>query len=185
VPQLSSVDLPRTEEGGSGLLLGGKDVETVIVRENNRLVITAGPLVVRIWAVAADGSRLSLDGEGRLRVNEGDSVTVNASGFTSDSKAEVRLYSTPILLGRTNIDGEGELVGSYEIPEGVEDGNHNVVLVGERNGEDVVMSLSVVLGNESRSRTLTVVVVFVLLLAVTGALLIPAIVRRRREEVEA
>jgi hypothetical protein len=118
-------------------------------------------------------------------VNEGDSVTVNASGFTSDSKAEVRLYSTPILLGRTNIDGEGELVGSYEIPKGVENGNHNVVLVGERNGEDVVMSLSVVLGNEANSRALTVVVVFVLLLAVTGALLIPAIVRRRREEVEA
>jgi hypothetical protein len=184
VPQLSSIDLPRTEVGGSGLLLGGKEVEAVIVRENNRLVITAGPLVVRIWAVAADGSRLSLDDEGRLRVNEGDSVTVNASGFTSDSKAEVRLYSTPILLGRTNIDGEGELVGSYEIPKGVENGNHNVVLVGERNGEDVVMSLSVVLGNEANSRALTVVVVFVLLLAVTGALLIPAIVRRRREEVE-
>jgi methionine-rich copper-binding protein CopC len=185
VPQLSSIDLPRTEVGGSGLLLGGKEVEAVIVRENNRLVITAGPLVVRIWAVAADGSRLSLDDDGRLRVNEGDSVTVNASGFTSDSKAEVRLYSTPILLGRTNIDGEGELVGSYEIPKGVENGNHNVVLVGERNGEDVVMSLSIVLGNESNSRALTVVVVFVLLLAVTGALLIPAIVRRRREEVEA
>lgn len=185
VPQLSSIDLPRTEVGGSGLLIGGKEVEAVIVRENNRLVITAGPLVVRIWAVAADGSRLSLDDEGRLRVNEGDSVTVNASGFTSDSKAEVRLYSTPILLGRTNIDGEGELVGSYEIPKGVENGNHNVVLVGERNGEDVVMSLSIVLGNESNSRALTVVVVFVLLLAVTGALLIPAIVRRRREEVEA
>ena len=185
VPQLSSIDLPRTEVGGSGLLIGGKEVEAVIVRENNRLVITAGPLVVRIWAVAADGSRLSLDDEGRLRVNEGDSVTVNASGFTSDSKAEVRLYSTPILLGRTNIDGEGELVGSYEIPNGVENGNHNVVLVGERNGEDVVMSLSVVLGNESNSRALTAAVVFVLLLAVTGALLIPAIVRRRREEVEA
>lgn len=185
VPQLSSIDLPRTKEGGSGLLLGGKEVEAVIVRENNRLVITAGPLVVRIWAVAADGSRLSLDDEGRLRVNEGDSVTVNASGFTSDSKAEVRLYSTPILLGRTNIDGKGELVGSYEIPEGVENGKHNVVLVGERNGEDVVMSLSVVLGNEPGGRALTVAVVFVLLLAVTGALLIPAIVRRRREEVEA
>ncbi|MEY3655842.1 MAG: hypothetical protein RL114_200 [Actinomycetota bacterium] len=185
MPQLSSIDLPRTKEGGSGLLLGGKVVEAVIVRENNRLVITAGPLVVRIWAVAADGSRLSLDDEGRLRVNEGDSVTVNASGFTSDSKAEVRLYSTPILLGKTNIDGKGELVGSYEIPEGVENGKHNVVLVGERNGEDVVMSLSVVLGNEPGGRALTVAVVFVLLLAVTGALLIPAIVRRRREEVEA
>jgi len=171
--------------GGSGLLLGGKEVEAVIVREDNRLLITAGPLVVRIWAVAADGSRLSLDDEGRLRVNEGDSVTVNASGFTSNSKAEVRLYSTPILLGRTNIDGDGELVGSYEIPKGVENGNHNVVLVGERNGEDVVMSLSVVLGNESNGRALTVAVVFVLLLAVAGALLIPAIVRRRREEVEA
>jgi hypothetical protein len=185
VPQLSSIDLPRIEVGGSGLLLGGKEIEAVIVRENNRLIITAGPLLVRIWAVAADGSRLSLDGEGRLRVNEGDSVTVNASGFTSNSKAEVRLYSTPILLGRTNIDGEGELVGSYEIPEGVENGNHDVVLVGERNGEDVVMSLSVALGNESSSRTLTVVVVFVLLLAAVGALLIPAIVRRRREEEEA
>jgi hypothetical protein len=184
VPQLSSIDLPPTEVGGSSFLINGKVMEAVIVRENNRLVITAGPLVVRIWAVAADGSRLSLDTDGRLRVNEGDSVTVNASGFTSNSKAEVRLYSTPILLGRTNIDGEGELVGSYEIPKGVESGNHNVVLVGERNGEDVVMSLSVVLGNESSSRVLTTALVSVLLLAVIGALLIPAIVRRRRADDE-
>ena len=182
VSKLSTIALPPTPVGGSNLLINGKVVEGVITREDNRLVITAGPLVVRIWAVAPDGGKLPLDSDGRLRVSAGDSVTVDASGFSFDTRVEVRLYSDPVLLGRTNVDGKGIMSASYEIPEGIPSGNHNVVLAGERDGDPVTMALSVALGEESQGNGLTALFIGVLLIASITALSIPAFLRRRKKE---
>jgi hypothetical protein len=182
VAKLSTIALPPTPVGSSNLLINGKVVEGVITREDNRLVITAGPLVVRIWAVAPDGGKLSLDSDGRLRVSAGDSVTVDASGFSFDTRVEVRLYSDPVLLGRTNVDGKGILSASYEIPEGIPNGNHNVVLIGERDGDPVTLALSVALGEESQGNGLTTLFIGVLLIASITALSIPAFLRRRKNE---
>jgi hypothetical protein len=182
VAKLSTIALPPTPVGGSNVLINGKVVEGVITREDNRLVITAGPLVVRIWAVAPDGGKLPLDSDGRLRVSAGDSVTVDASGFSFDTRVEVRLYSDPVLLGRTNVDGKGIMSASYEIPEGIPSGNHNVVLAGERDGDPVTMALSVALGEESQGNGLTALFIGVLLIASITALSIPAFLRRRKNE---
>ena len=182
IAKLSAIDVPRTEVGGSSVLIGGKVVEGVVTRENNRLTITAGPMVVRIWAVAADGSKLALDADGRLRVKAGDSVTVDATGFTFNTRVEVRLYSDPVLLGRTDVDDKGVMNASYEIPEGIPSGNHNVVLVGERDGSPVTMALSVALGDQSNGNALAVVFIGVLIAAGVTALMLPAFLRRRRKE---
>ena len=182
IAKLSVIDVPRTEVGGSSVLIGGKVVEGVITRENNRLTITAGPMVVRIWAVAADGSKLSLDADGRLRVKAGDSVTVDATGFSFNTRVEVRLYSDPVLLGRTDVDDKGVMNASYEIPEGIPSGNHNVVLAGERDGSPVTMALSVALGEQSSGNALAVVFIGVLIAAGVTALMLPAFLRRRRKE---
>jgi hypothetical protein len=182
IAKLSAIDVPRTEVGGSSVLIGGKVVEGVITRENNRLTITAGPMVVRIWAVAADGGKLALDADGRLRVKAGDSVTVEAIGFSFNTRTEVRLYSDPVLLGRTDVDDEGVMNASYEIPEGIPSGNHNVVLAGERDKGPVTMALSVVLGEESSSKAFTAVLIGVLIAAGFAALMLPAFLRRRRED---
>jgi hypothetical protein len=182
IAKLSAIDVPRTDVGGSSVLIGGKLVEGVITRENNRLIITAGPMVVRIWAVAADGSKLALDTDGRLRVKAGDSVTVEATGFSFNTRTEVRLYSDPVLLGRTDVDDKGVMNASYEIPEGIPSGNHNVVLAGERDGSPVTMALSVVLGEQSSGNALAVVFIGVLIAAGVTALMLPAFLRRRRKE---
>jgi hypothetical protein len=182
IAKLSAIDVPRTEVGGSSVLIGGKVVEGVITRENNRLTITAGPMVVRIWAVAVDGGKLALDADGRLRVKAGDSVTVDATGFSFNTRVEVRLYSDPVLLGRTDVDDKGVMNASYEIPEGIPSGNHNVVLAGERDGSPVTMALSVALGEQSSGNALAVVFIGVLIAAGVTALMLPAFLRRRRKE---
>jgi hypothetical protein len=182
IAKLAVLNVPRTEVGGSSVLIGGKVVEGVITRENNRLTITAGPMVVRIWAVAADGSKLSLDADGRLRVKAGDSVTVDATGFSFNTRVEVRLYSDPVLLGRTDVDDKGVMNASYEIPEGIPSGNHNVVLAGERDGSPVTMALSVALGEQSSGNALAVVFIGVLVAAGVTALMLPAFLRRRRKD---
>ena len=182
IAKLAVLNVPRTEVGGSSVLIGGKVVEGVITRENNRLTITAGPMVVRIWAVAADGSKLSLDADGRLRVKAGDSVTVDATGFSFNTRVEVRLYSDPVLLGRTDVDDKGIMNASYEIPQGIPSGNHNVVLAGERDGSPVTMALSVALGEQSSGNALAVVFIGVLVAAGVTALMLPAFLRRRRKD---
>jgi hypothetical protein len=156
----------------------------VITREDNRLTVTAGPLVVRIWAIAAGGGKLPLDADGRLRVQAGDSVTVDATGFSANTRVEVRLYSDPVLLGLTDVDTNGVMDASYEIPEGIPSGNHNVVLIGERNGDSVTMALSVTLGEESNSNALTMALLGILIIAGVTALMLPAFLRRRRTDAE-
>jgi hypothetical protein len=184
IAKLSTVKVPRTEVGGSSLLIDGKVIEGVITREDNRLTVTAGPLVVRIWAIAADGGKLPLDADGRLRVEVGDSVTVDATGFSANTRVEVRLYSDPVLLGLTDVDTNGVMDASYEIPEGIPSGNHNVVLIGERNGDSVTMALSVTLGEESNSNALTMALLGILIIAGITALTLPAFLRRRRTDEE-
>jgi hypothetical protein len=184
IAKLSTVKVPRTEVGGSSLLIDGKVIEGVITREDNRLTVTAGPLVVRIWAIAADGGKLPLDADGRLRVQAGDSVTVDATGFSANTRVEVRLYSDPVLLGLTDVDTNGVMDASYEIPEGIPSGNHNVVLIGERNGDSVTMALSVTLGEESNSNALTMALLGILIIAGVTALTLPAFLRRRRTDEE-
>jgi hypothetical protein len=184
IAKLSTVKVPRTEVGGSSLLIDGKVIEGVITREDNRLTVTAGPLVVRIWAIAADGGKLPLDADGRLRVQAGDSVTVDATGFSANTRVEVRLYSDPVLLGLTDVDTNGVMDASYEIPEGIPSGNHNVVLIGERNGDSVTMALSVTLGEESNSNALTMALLGILIIAGVTALMLPAFLRRRRKDEE-
>ena len=78
----------------------------------------------------------------------------------------------------------GELLASYEIPSGIEDGDHTVVLVGEsRESEELVFALSVVIGEPGDGAPwFTIFVLVPLGVAVAGALIIPAVLRRRREE---
>ena len=132
--------------------------------------------------VAADGSKLALDTDGRLRVKAGDSVTVEATGFSFNTRTEVRLYSDPVLLGRTDVDDKGVMNASYEIPEGIPSGDHNVVLAGERDGSPVTMALSVALGEQTSGNALAVVFIGVLIAAGVTALMLPAFLRRRRKE---
>jgi hypothetical protein len=116
-------------------------------------------------------------------VKAGDSVTVDATGFSSKTRVEVRLYSDPVLLGRTDVDDKGFMSASYEVPEGIPSGNHNVVLAGERDGNSVTMALSVVLGEQTNSQAFTAVLVGVLIAAGITALMLPAFLRRRKKEV--
>ena len=161
-------------------MIGGVKVAATISRENNELIVKVGPIFARIWAVAADGGKVPLDTSGRLRLQRGDSVTVDIEGFDANSEIEVRLYSDPVLLGRSRVGGSGTLAASYEIPDAAETGDHKVVLKGTGKGDDITLALSVAVGDESAGVNQAFIVISIAL-AVLAALLLPVALRRRRQ----
>lgn len=181
---LPSIDVPPVSAGGGALTIGGQRVEATITRENNQLIVEAGPIVARISALKREGGRAPLDADGRIRLMSGDSVEVEVTGFGPSTEVEVRLYSEPTLLGRSGVNAEGQLLASYEIPDGISDGDHTVVLAGEsREAEELVFALSVAIGEPGEGAPwFTIFVLVPLGLAAIGALVIPAVLRRRRSE---
>jgi hypothetical protein len=183
---LPTVDVPEVADGGGALVVGGERIEATITRENNQLVIAAGVLRARISAVQREGGRAPLDSEGRIRMDQGDSIEIEVTGFGSESQVEVRMYSDPVLLGRSTVSALGNLMASYEVPESVDDGRHTVVLLGEsQQGEELTFALAVFVGAESTGPSALALLVGIPLgLAVIAALVIPAILRRRRNDEE-
>lgn len=181
---LPVIDVPRTEVGGASALIGGVEVAAKVSREDNELIVDVGPIVARIWATSRSGGKVPLDAEGRLRLQVGDSVTVDIEGFDAATPVEVRLYSDPVLLGRSQVGASGTLAAAYEIPEGIEQGNHTVVLVGTGKGDSVTLGLSVAIGDEPTGIN-PWVIILPIGLAVLGALLLPVALRRRRREAAA
>jgi uncharacterized repeat protein (TIGR02059 family) len=183
---LPSVDVPEVADGGGALVVNGQRIEATITRENNQLVIAAGVLRARISAVQREGGRAPLDSQGRIRMDQGDSIEIEVTGFGTESQVEVRMYSDPVLLGRSTVSALGSLAASYEVPESVDDGRHTVVLLGEsQQSEELTFALAVFIGAESTGpSTLALLVGIPLGLAVIAALIIPAIIRRRRKDEE-
>ena len=179
-PVLPDITVPETEVGGASALVGGVEIETRVTRENNELRVIAGSVSARIWATAKAGGKVPLDADGRLRLQVGDSVTVDVIGLDAATPVEVRLYSDPVLLGRTNVDASGTLGAAYEIPESVSDGNHTVVMVGTSNDDEVTLGLSIAVGDESAGIKFWVIAAPIGL-AVLFAVILPVALRRRKK----
>jgi hypothetical protein len=183
---LPEADVPSVADRGGALLIDGKRVEAVVTRDNNQLIITAGAIRARISAVKREGGRAPLDSEGRLRMNIGDSIEIEIFGFASESEVEVRMYSDPVLLGRTGVGANGTLLASYEVPDSVDNGQHTVALFGQSSlGEELTFALAVSIGDESSGPSfLALLVAIPLGAAVVVGLVLPAVLRRRRKEEE-
>lgn len=117
---------------------------------------------------------------------QGDSIEIDVVGFGPQSAVEVRMYSDPVLLGRSVVSDAGSLLAAYEIPESVQNGRHTVVLLGQSaENDDLKFALSVYVGNESGGVSVIALLVAVPLgLAVIFGLIIPAVIRRRQDEEE-
>lgn len=182
VPKLSEVEIPDVSNGIAGLLVGGKVVTSQVTRENNEVVVSSGVILARMWAVTSTGEKAPLDAQGRLKLIQGDSISISISGFDPNSSVEVRLYSDPFLLGRSIVDKRGALTASFEIPSEAPDGEHKVVLVGNTQLDSATLALAVVVGNnDGGPGLLTWLVGIPLAVAALIALLLPVAVRRRRK----
>jgi hypothetical protein len=186
----SSIPAPKAPElkvGESSTLVDGKAVSTALSRSDNKITAKAAGVAATIWGLDKDGRTVALDIDGNVRLNIGDKVVVQASGFAAGEDVSVWLFSVPSRLGVIAADDSGKVEGTFDLPKNVEMGDHRLVFDGTRSdGKPVTLGFGVAIGQLETSSSLSRVLIAVpVLIAIFIGFFIPAVTRRRRKELAA
>lgn len=165
--------------------VGNETKNATVERSDNQLVVTAGPLKAVVGGMNPDGTPMPLDTAGNVRLRNGDVVRIKLAGFEPGSIMEAWLFSTPVLLGTTKVGDDGTVTGTFTIPADAPSGAHRVVIVARTtDGKPATLAVGINIGEWEKESSITVwLIVLPIVLAVLGALLLPA-TRRRRNSLE-
>jgi hypothetical protein len=177
-------DAPEIKPGTAGLVVNGKSLTATVTRTNNQLITTGGGISLIVSGLLPNGERIELDADGNLRLEEDAKIVIESTGYEAKQDVEVWMFSTPSLLGKLSATATGAISGTFDIPNGLESGDHRLVLKGMNNdGEDVVLGVGMMFGsaNSGTSTLSSVLIGIPVALAVLIGLFIPAVSRRRRK----
>ena len=87
-------------------------------------------------------------------------------------------------MGTAKVGADGVVVGNFVIPKNVPQGSHRIAIVAQTtDGKPATLTVGVKVGEWKKEKTITVwLIVLPIVLAVFGAMFLPAVVRRRRSE---
>jgi hypothetical protein len=178
---------PVLAPGEAGALVNGQTTAATLSRADNQLTATTGDITTTVSGLTSDGKRVALNSEGTLVLNEGDSLVVSASGFSSNTDLEVWMFSTPTQIGVITAGADGKASGTFALPDGIKAGDHRLVLIGKNSdGADALVGLGLSYGTvESGSSLTRVLIAIPIALAVLFGLFLPAVTRRRRKRLVA
>lgn len=179
---LSKIVVPEVSEGGAVLEVNGQATGVTIARTNNQLVVTSKIFAAQFTVVKRDGSRSSLSSSGDMAGVPGDSVTAEFSGLKPGSSLEVRMYSDPVLLGKTIVGATGTVTASYEIPIDMAAGNHSLAILGTNaSGAPFSFFSPVEVGSQDQGPGWVALLIAIpVLVAIGVGLFLPPVLRRRR-----
>ena len=177
VPKVQAV-----ASGEAAVKVGDTVQRTTVTRENNQLIVSAGPLKAEFGSADPSGSVQPLDVDGNIRLRPGDTVRIKLTGFEPGSTVEAWMFSTPQLMGTAQVGDDGSVVGMFTIPEKLEAGAHRIAVVARtEDGKPATLTVGVRVGDWEKESSIAVwLIVLPILLAVAGALTLPATRRRRR-----
>lgn len=175
-------DAPDAAPGEAGATVDGEEINVDVERTNNALVVSAADVTATVYGMDAAGERVALDADGNLRLEQGDSVVVEASGYEPGSEVEIWLRSTPVQLGVRTADASGAVTGRFAVPSSVDPGDHRVILAGlTASGADSVIGVGLRIGAYEKEDGLNKwLIILPLVLATMLALVIPTTARRRK-----
>jgi len=170
--------------GEAAVTVGKKSEPVSVERVNNQLTVTAGKLSATVGGLNKDGGNTALDAEGNVRLKPGDVVRIKLAGFDPGSTVEAWLFSTPQLMGSAKVGPDGVVVGNFVIPKNVSQGSHRIAIVAQTvDGKPATLAVGIKVGEWNKGPSITVwLIVLPIVLAMGGALLLPAVIRRRRHE---
>jgi hypothetical protein len=173
--------------GETAVQVDGVETKSQVSRENNQLVVSAGALKATIGGLNKNGTAMSLDEDGNVRLRSGDVVRIKLAGFRPNSTVEAWLFSTPVLLGSSVVSADGSVLGDFTIPKNSSEGSHRIVIVAKsKYGKATTFTVGVEVGEIARTSTITRVLISIpIALAVLFGLFLPAVSRRRRKAVAA
>ena len=108
---------------------------------------------------------------------------MNAEGFAPGAEVSVWMFSTPTKLGIVTAGTEGKVSGTFELPSGLEVGNHRIVISGDNpDGAKVLVGIGLSYGSvESGSTTTRLLIAIPIALAILFGVFLPAAIRRRKQ----
>ena len=130
------------------------------------------------------GKTAPLDSDGNIHLEGGDVIKISVGGFKPKTLVEVWLFSTPTKLGSVVVGADGTVTGAYRLPVGIKSGSHRVVVTAKLpNGKPTTFTLGILVGNISKSSTLTRVLIAIpITLAIGFGFLLPTQLRHRRRK---
>ena len=171
--------------GEAAVKVGDKSEPVVINRADNQLTVTAGALSATVGSLDGAGNVAALDAEGNVQLKEGDTVRIKLAGFKAGSTVEAWLFSTPQLMGKAKVGANGVVVGNFIVPKNVPKGSHRIAIVAQTvDGKPATLTLGVKVGTWKKEKSIAVwLIVLPIVLAIFGAMFLPAVIRRRRHEI--
>jgi hypothetical protein len=162
--------------------VGDKTEPVTVKRADNQVTVTAGKLSATLGSLTKSGSIAALDSAGNVRLKPGDTVRIKLAGFKPGSTVEAWLFSTPQLLGTAKVGADGVVVGTFIVPKNVALGSHRIAVVAQTtDGKPATLAFGVMVGNWKKERSITIwLIVLPIVLAILGALTLPATRRRRK-----
>ena len=175
--------IPKVSIGESALEVGGVRTKIDVSRNNNQMVVSSGSLSATLSGIDKYGKTAPLDSDGIVHLSGGDVIKINVGGFEVGSLVEVWLFSTPTQLGSARVGADGKMSGQYRLPLGLKSGAHRVVVTARMtNGKPTTFTLGILVGNISKTSTLTRVLIAIpIAVAIGFGFLLPTQLRRRRK----
>ena len=170
------------QNGETALAIGGKKIVVTVNRSMNQLILSGGGITMTVSALTVNNERVPLDDVGNLRFRSTDKIVVTAEGVAPGEDISMWFFSTPTEIGTVKADASGKMSGTFELPEGIENGNHRLVLQGSNfDGSKAVFGLAVTVGMAKETSTLSRVLIAIpIALAIGLGILLPTRARRRR-----
>ena len=174
---------PALAPGEAGAVVDGKTIAATLSRADNQITAAAGDISTTISGLRPDGQRVALNAEGNLVLDERDKIVVEASGIEPNKDVEVWMFSTPTKLGVIAADANGKIAGTFNLPNGIESGDHRVVLSGTNpEGTGVVIGIGISYGAVDSGSSITRVLIAIpIALAILLGFFLPAVTRRRKK----
>lgn len=182
-PTTTAPAAPQVDAGKSAAIVNGKAVDAKMTRSDNQYVVDVAGTTATFSGVAKDGSRISLDASGTLRVTSEAQLRVSGSGFAPGAALNVWMYSTATRIGGGRADASGAYTGTFSIPAGLELGTHRLVVSGPNvSGDQVSIGVGILYGAAHKSSTMSRLLISIpIALAIAVGLLVPTTLRRRRK----
>jgi hypothetical protein len=172
------------QPGEAAVSVGDKAEAVTVERADNQVTVKAGALSATLGSLDKNGQVGSLDADGNVRLKPGDTVRIKLAGFEPGSVVEAWLFSTPVLMGTARVSADGTVTGLFVIPKNAPTGAHRIAVVARtKDGKPATLTVGVKVGDWKKENSITVwLIVLPIVLAVAGALTLPATRRRRRNQ---
>jgi hypothetical protein len=106
------------------------DLIVTINEDNSATIEYPGNFIVRIIPAKPEDGALLADGTSGIRVYRDRTVAIQGEGFAPETEVEVWINSTPIKLGTVLTDSSGAFDKTFDVPQGIELGEHTLTLGG-------------------------------------------------------